>query len=194
MEGGSQQNIGHYSPSYLPIDDCFNFDLPNPTVPKFHWTQDFHYRFVECVNLLGGADKATPKTILKLMDTEGLKIYDVKSHLQQYRIAKYMKESEEGRSEKMTCVSEEAHTDALQMQLDVQRQIHEQLETQRILQLQTEEQRRQLQMIFDLQQNYKNGSLIEKQNPISTCLDDLSSSVDDMSIADDSRKNNSKCI
>ncbi|GMP87005.1 hypothetical protein CsSME_00039561 [Camellia sinensis var. sinensis] len=92
MEGGSQQKIGH---SYLSIDDCFYFDLPNPTVPKFQWTQDFHYRFVECVNLLGGADKATPKSILKLMDTEGLKIYDVKSHLQQYRIAKYMKESEE---------------------------------------------------------------------------------------------------
>ncbi|GFP96537.1 protein phr1-like 1, partial [Phtheirospermum japonicum] len=54
--------------------------LSNKT--RIRWTQDLHDRFVECVNRLGGSDKATPKAILKLMDTEGRTIFHFKSHLQ----------------------------------------------------------------------------------------------------------------
>ncbi|KAK2976122.1 hypothetical protein RJ640_010657 [Escallonia rubra] len=140
---------------------------------RIRWTQDLHDRFLECVNHLGGAEKATPKAILKLMDSEGLTIFHVKSHLQKYRIAKYMPESPEGKSEKRTSMNNVPQIDiktsgmqikeALQLQLDVQRRLHDQLEIQRNLQLRIEEQGKQLKMMFDQQQK-KNKSLLETQN------------------------------
>ncbi|KAF8403888.1 hypothetical protein HHK36_011994 [Tetracentron sinense] len=136
---------------------------------RIRWTQDLHERFVECVNRLGGAEKATPKGILKLMDSDGLTIFHVKSHLQKYRMAKYMPESSEGKSERRTCINAIPQLDpktgiqiveALRMQLDVQRRLHEQLEIQRDLQLQIEEQGKQLKKMFDKQQK-TNNTLIE---------------------------------
>ncbi|XP_050383245.1 myb family transcription factor PHL5 isoform X2 [Argentina anserina] len=139
---------------------------------RIRWNQDLHEKFVECVNRLGGADKATPKAILKMMGLEGLTIFHIKSHLQKYRIAKYLPDSAEGRSEKRAHVNAEPQLDvktgfqikeALQLQLDAQKQLHEQLEIQRSLQLRIEKQGEQLKKMFDLQQK-TSDSLLKTSN------------------------------
>ncbi|RLM73508.1 uncharacterized protein C2845_PM15G24540 [Panicum miliaceum] len=132
-----------------------------PSKTRIRWTQDLHERFVDCVNQLGGADKATPKGILKLMNSGGLTIYHIKSHLQKYRIAKYMPAStSEGKQEKRAAGNDVQNldpstgmqiTEALCVQLDVQRRLHEQLEIQRNLQLRIEAQGKKLQKMFEEQ-------------------------------------------
>ncbi|EOA22557.1 hypothetical protein CARUB_v10003217mg [Capsella rubella] len=146
---------------------------------RIRWTQDLHEKFVECVNCLGGADKATPKAILKLMDSDGLTIFHVKSHLQKYRIAKYMPETQEGKFEKRACGKELSQLDtktgvqikeALQLQLDVQRHLHEQLEIQRNLQLRIEEQGKQLKIMMEQQQKTKESLMKTPEVEVSLSL------------------------
>ncbi|MQM19898.1 hypothetical protein Taro_052910 [Colocasia esculenta] len=144
--------------------------------PRMRWTPELHECFVEAVNQLGGSESmsnhpsaycligmqnpllmaprlvsstgATPKGVLKLMKVDGLTIYHVKSHLQKYRTARYRPDSSEG------CTLD--ITEALRLQMEVQKQLHEQLEIQRNLQLRIEEQGRYLQIMFEKQ--YKAGN------------------------------------
>lgn len=141
---------------------------------RLRWTPDLHDRFVEAISQLGGADRATPKGVLKVMGVQGLTIYHVKSHLQKYRLAKYIPESlEGGKSDKkkgneivsnLEATSGTQIAEALQMQMEVQKRLHEQLEVQRQLQLRIEAQGRYLQKI------------IEEQQKISTAKPETSSS------------------
>ncbi|KAM1747877.1 hypothetical protein ACFX15_008520 [Malus domestica] len=127
---------------------------------RIQWTQDLHEKFVECVNYLGGAYKAPPKSILKLMNVDGLTIFHVKSHLQKFRNSEYPPGSAKGKTEKRTTSNVEPQLDvetclhikkAIQLELDVQQHLHEQLEIQRNLQLRIEEQGKQLKNIIELQ-------------------------------------------
>ncbi|XP_020548844.1 protein PHOSPHATE STARVATION RESPONSE 1 isoform X2 [Sesamum indicum] len=132
--------------------------------------------------------KSTPKAILKLMDTEGLTIFHVKSHLQKYRNAKYIPESVEGKSDKKNSTNNAAQIDiktglqlkeALQLQLDVQMRLHEQLEIQKKLQIRIEEQGKQLQMMFDQQQK-TTQILVESRNTDNKCTpNNLSTTLED---------------
>lgn len=56
--------------------------------PRMRWTTTLHARFVHAVELLGGHERATPKSVLELMDVKDLTLAHVKSHLQMFRTIK----------------------------------------------------------------------------------------------------------
>ncbi|ESW19202.1 hypothetical protein PHAVU_006G104700 [Phaseolus vulgaris] len=131
------------------------------TKTRMRWTPELHEAFVEAVNQLGGSERATPKGVLNVMKVDGLTIYHVKSHLQKYRTARYKPEPSEGTSEKKATPIEEMKsldlktskgiTEALRLQMELQKRLHEQLEIQRKLQIQIEDQGKRLQMMFEKQ-------------------------------------------
>ncbi|KAL0906358.1 hypothetical protein M5K25_024847 [Dendrobium thyrsiflorum] len=106
---------------------------------RLRWTHELHERFVDSVAQLGGPDRATPKGVLKVMAVPGLTIYHVKSHLQKYRLAKYIPESstdgskaEKKEPELISSLDNSSGlqiTEALKLQMDVQKRLHEQLES-----------------------------------------------------------------
>ncbi|KAL5222855.1 hypothetical protein ABZP36_027568 [Zizania latifolia] len=66
--------------------------VPPPPPPQTHrkarrcWSPELHRRFVNALQILGGAQVATPKQIRELMKVDGLTNDEVKSHLQKYRL------------------------------------------------------------------------------------------------------------
>ncbi|KAJ0244521.1 Myb-related protein 2 [Hirschfeldia incana] len=142
--------------------------------PRLKWTSDLHERFIEAVNQLGGADKATPKTIMKVMGIPGLNLYHLKSHLQKYRLNKNLNgqanislnkiglmtmmeekspDADEIQSESLSIGPQPNKnspiSEALHMQIEVQRRLHEQIEVQRHLQLKIEAQGKYLQSVLE---------------------------------------------
>ncbi|CAH8361193.1 unnamed protein product [Eruca vesicaria subsp. sativa] len=129
---------------------------------RVRWTPDLHDAFVKAVNQLGGMAKAKPKAVLKHMKIQGLTIFHVKSHLQKYRTARHAPEPSKAGSpetkfttvERVTSLDTKSGmyiTEALRIQIEVQKQLHEQLEIQRKMQLQIEKQGKALLMMIEKQ-------------------------------------------
>ncbi|KAJ6832464.1 myb-related protein 2-like [Iris pallida] len=147
--------------------------LSTDAKPRLKWTPELHERFIEAVHQLGGADKATPKTVMRLMGIPGLTLYHLKSHLQKYRLSKNLQAQVNIGTPKNGCAvaSERPYegngsvignmnvgvqtnktihiNEALQMQIEVQRRLHEQLEVQRHLQMRIEAQGKYLQSVLE---------------------------------------------
>ncbi|KAH9773938.1 GMC OxRdtase N domain-containing protein [Citrus sinensis] len=146
-----------------------NLVLSTDAKPRLKWTPELHQRFVDAVNHLGGPDKATPKSLMRVMGIPGLTLYHLKSHLQKYRLGKSQHveaciDNKQVVEYKETQSSSDGHVNrnisdgtlnqslqiaqALQVQMEVQRKLHEQIEVQRHLQLRIEAQGKYLQSVL----------------------------------------------
>ncbi|KAF1002034.1 myb family transcription factor PHL7-like isoform X1 [Apium graveolens] len=143
---------------------------------RLRWTSDLHDRFVDAIAQLGGPDRATPKGVLRVMGVPGLTIYHVKSHLQKYRLAKYLPESPADGSKEDKKISGDSLdsmdsppglqiNEALRMQMEVQKRLHEQLEVQRQLQMRIEAQGKYLQKIIEEQQKLGSSLVGSESQP-----------------------------
>ncbi|CAL1386083.1 unnamed protein product [Linum trigynum] len=159
-----------------PVDDGNNMHNQSlASKQRLRWTHELHERFVDAVAQLGGPDRATPKGVLRVMGVQGLTIYHVKSHLQKYRLAKYLPDSSsDGKKADKKEAGEMLSnldgssgmqiTEALKLQMEVQKRLHEQLEVQRQLQLRIEAQGKYLKKIIEEQQKLS-GVLADGQPP-----------------------------
>ncbi|XP_022776849.1 myb family transcription factor PHL8-like [Durio zibethinus] len=156
-----------------------NLVLSADAKPRLKWTPELHQRFVEAINQLGGADKATPKSLMRVMGISGLTLYHLKSHLQKYRLGKSQQaenclsnkqddyreiQSSNGNFSSDMSDGTQNQTNeslqiaqALQMQMEVQMKLHEQIEVQRHLQLRIEAQGKYLQTVLKKAQETLTG-------------------------------------
>uniref|UniRef100_A0A6V7QXQ2 HTH myb-type domain-containing protein n=1 Tax=Ananas comosus var. bracteatus TaxID=296719 RepID=A0A6V7QXQ2_ANACO len=153
---------------YEAVEGSGGVVLSRDPKPRLRWTPDLHDRFVDAVTKLGGPEKATPKSVLRLMGMKGLTLYHLKSHLQKYRLGKQTKketgvQANTGSNSSVnsySCVTpsnvsignnigEMPLVEALRYQIEVQRKLQEQLEVQRKLQMRIEAQGKYLQAILE---------------------------------------------
>ncbi|CAI9095172.1 OLC1v1031053C1 [Oldenlandia corymbosa var. corymbosa] len=141
--------------------------------PRLRWTADLHERFVDAVTKLGGPDKATPKSVLRVMGLKGLTLYHLKSHLQKYRLGQQGKKQNTSEQSKENSSDSFGHynisasgsksvssrtdadqrdstiSEAIVSQIEVHKRLQEQLEVQKKLQMRIEAQGKYLQSILE---------------------------------------------
>ncbi|KAE8719501.1 cytochrome P450 82C4-like [Hibiscus syriacus] len=91
---GLNQQQHQYQPQFNGRDFKRNARVINGVLrrriraPRMRWTTALHAHFIHAVQLLGGHQRATPKSVLELMNVKDLSLAHVKSHLQMYRTVK----------------------------------------------------------------------------------------------------------
>ncbi|GAA0170114.1 hypothetical protein Leryth_011636 [Lithospermum erythrorhizon] len=143
---------------------------------RLKWTQHLHEQFEKAVIQLGGPDRATPKGILKLMGVQELTIFHVKSHLQKYRMSKYVPETNSrGKAERRSIpellpnfgsTSAAQLCEALRMQMEGQLRLSDHDEVQKRLKMKMEAQARYLDGKTDEQ--FRNSAAIIARRPQAT--------------------------
>ncbi|KAK6259464.1 hypothetical protein SCA6_013938 [Theobroma cacao] len=137
--------------------------------PRLRWTVELHERFVEAVTQLGGPDKATPKTILKIMGVKGLTLYHLKSHLQKFRLGRQPQKdfndqsvsdsrkvsefyfSKTATGIRACCLSDQSvqQTGGVRLQMEGGGILNEELEVQKHLQMRIDAQGKYMQTILE---------------------------------------------
>ncbi|KAJ6342103.1 hypothetical protein OIU77_023267 [Salix suchowensis] len=156
--------------------------------PRLRWTSDLHDRFVDAVTKLGGPDKATPKSVLRLMGLKGLTLYHLKSHLQKYRLghqARRQNISEQSRESRGASYVNFSHgssatstsspgMDIEQGEIPVSEALNCQIEVQKTLrELEPGQQvQKKLQMRIEAQGKYMQSILEKAQKSLSRSLND----------------------
>ncbi|KAG6495095.1 hypothetical protein ZIOFF_042886 [Zingiber officinale] len=155
--------LGGPDRSLITIIICQNFrGLMKILLPRLLLLEMFNsYEVLSILPTTG----ATPKGVLRIMGVPGLTIYHVKSHLQKYRLAncipdpstdgvKYEIKDSGDLTSGVESSSGMQITEALKLQMEVQKRLHEQLE------LRIEAQGKYLKKIIEEQQRL-NGALTE---------------------------------
>ncbi|KAL6985658.1 hypothetical protein U1Q18_019033 [Sarracenia purpurea var. burkii] len=199
--GGGAGGSGGGGGSLYPYDS--GVVMSRDPKPRLRWTADLHDRFVNAVTQLGGPDKATPKSVLRVMGLKGLTLYHLKSHLQKYRLGQHAKKQNtkeqieennggsysdyhevhsSGATTNSTGVNSEPGeipiADALRCQIEVQKRLQEQLEVQKKLQMRIEAQGKYLQAILEKAQKSLNSDVNSLGN-----LDDTRAQLNNFNLA-----------
>ncbi|KAH9702025.1 Myb family transcription factor PHL6 [Citrus sinensis] len=159
----------NYVSSAPPVDALSSHTSPASATahkPRMRWTPELHECFLEAVNKLDGPE------IMTIVRTENAHQFTLKcrgyskSGIEAYECRSAAQFA--NHSFNLSFHRSIQFTEALRMQMEVQKQLHEQLEVQRALQLRIEEHARYLEKIVAEQQKDGSATILPQAQSLST--------------------------